>query len=249
MINRLLKASAVGMLLTPFAIAKADLMFVGLVTIGGTGLGTVNTVLTIQSQGSSSTEQGCVTRSGTSDAVGNFTYGTASNVTDCAIATNTDVLNGTSQTQTRTLAEAGVTSGSDFAVLFNASEPSGNSISLDGLVVSFYNATNGALLFSAPSQLSSYLFPQTFTGTGNTGEEFTLTSSEAATLQGFINTLGTSGIRVGLGAAASQATGGNETFFIFNSGTATVVPEPSTVVLTASGMLGLVGYVRRRRRS
>jgi hypothetical protein len=255
MMNRLLKASALGLLVTPFALARADLVLVGPVTIGGTGLGTVNTVLTIQSQGSATTEQGCVTRSGSSDVTGNFTYTSASNstATGCVAGTNTNVLTGTSQTQTRTLAEAGITSGSNFAVLFNGSEPGGsaNSISLDGMVVSFYNAATGALLFSAPTDLSSYSFLTTQSGTGNTGFEFTLNSTEAAQLQSQIASLTTSGIRVGLGAAAGAtlaATGGNETFFIFNSGAATVVPEPSTVVLTASGMLGLVGFVRRRRR-
>ena len=250
MMNRLLKASALGLLVTPFTVARADLVMVGEVTIGGTGLGTVNTVLTIQSQANATTEQGCVVRSGSTDAIGNFTYATSG--TGCVIGTNGDVLTGTSQTQTRTLAEAGITSASNFAILFNASEPSGNSISLDGMIANFYDAS-GNLIFSASSDKSQYNFDQTFTGTGNTGQEFTLDATQAAALQTAINNAGGVGnVRVGLGAAAGNpfaATGGNETFFVFNSGRATVVPEPSTVVLTASGMIGLVGFMRRRRRS
>ena len=247
MMKHLLKVSALGLLAAPFAVARADLVFVGIVTVGGTGLGTVNTVLTIQN---SPTEQGCVGYTSTGDVIGNFT---TSNQSGCPAGTNTDVKTGASQTQTRSLSDAGITSGSNFAILFNAVEPSGNSISLDGLVANFYNGTTGALLFSAVYTGTNPLtFPTTQTGTGNTGSEFTLNAAEAAQLQGFINTLGLANVRVGLGASAGvpeTSAGGNETFFIFNSGTATVVPEPSTVVLTASGMLGLVGFVRRRRRT
>lgn len=247
MINRLLKVSALGMLAMPFAAARADLVFGGIVTVGGTGLGTVNTVLTIQDN---PTEQGCVGYTSGGDVTGNFT---TSNQSGCTAGTNTDVKTGSSQTQTRSLTDAGITSGSNFAILFNAAEPSGNSISLDGLVASFYNATTGALLFSAVYTGTNPLnFPTTQTGTGNTGALFTLNSTEAAQLQSFITSLGAANVRVGLGASAgnpNSAEGGNETFFIFNSGAATVVPEPSTVVLTASGLLGMVGVIRRRRRN
>lgn len=247
MMKHLLKVSALGLVVMPFAVARADLVFGGIVTVGGTGLGTVNTVLTIQNN---PTEAGCVGFTSGGDVTGTFT---SSSQSGCTSGTDTDIKTGASQTQTRTLADASVTSGSNFSILFNAVEPSGNSISLDGLVATFYNATTGAVLFSAVYTGTNPLnFPSTQTGTGNTGAEFHLNSTEAAELQGFINTLGTGGIRVGLGASAGNpnpAEGGNETFFIFNSGAATVVPEPSTVVLTASGMLGLVGFVRRRRRT
>ena len=247
MMKQLMRLSALGLLAVPFAAARADLVFGGLVTVGGTGLGTVNTVLTIQD---SPTEQGCVGFSAGGDVIGNFT---TFNQSGCPAATNTDVKTGASQTQTRSLLDAGVSAGSNFAILFNAAEPSGNSISLDGLVATFYNGTTGAVLFTAVYTGTNPLtFPTTQTGTGNTGAEFTLNAAEAAQLQGFITTLGLANVRVGLGASAGSpetAAGGNETFFIFNSGAATVVPEPSTMVLTAGGMLGLVGFVRRRRRN
>jgi hypothetical protein len=60
---------------------------------------------------------------------------------------------------------------------------------------------------------------------------------------------------VGLGAAAGvpfPATGGLETFFVFNAVqgvTFSVVPEPSTTILVASGFVGLAAVARRRRRS
>jgi hypothetical protein len=203
----------------------------------------VNTVLTIQSQGSSSTEAGCVGLSGTTDVIGLF------QATGCTAATNTDVLTGASQTQTRTLAEAGVTSASNFAILLNASEPGGNGMTVTTVVANFYNATTGALLYTA-TFTGPVSFPTTQTGTGNTGLEFTLNATQAAALQTIINANGGVGnIRVGIATQLADVTGGNETFFVFNSGVASVVPEPSTVVLTASGLFGLAGFVRRRRRA
>ena len=81
------------------------------------------------------------------------------------------------------------------------------------------------------------------------GYLFALNATEAATLQTFIGSLGAANIRVGIAASASDATGGNETFFIFNSGAVSATPEPSTVALMATGLFGLAGVARRRRRS
>jgi hypothetical protein len=223
--------------------ARADLVLVGTVTIGGTGLGTVNTVLTLTSQGNNTTEQGCVGRGAAADFIGSTASGA------CVAGPTTDVQTGASQTQTRTLAEAGITSGANFAILFNAVEPGGNSITMNSLSATFYSLT-GTILHTANYVGAPHDFLTTQTGTGNTGEMFVLNAAEAATLQGLIAGLGAANIRVGLSTKEGDplpAQGGPETFFIFNNGAATVTPEPSTVVLMATGLVGLVGFVRRRR--
>jgi hypothetical protein len=244
MTKNLLSLSAVALLAAPISVARADLVFISPVTIGGTGLGAVNTVLTIQSQGNNTTEQGCVGLSGGADVIGNFSN------SGCTAAANTDVKTGASQTQTRTLLEAGVTTGSNFAILFNPSEPGGDGISLDGLVATFYSNTGTILMTAVYTGTNPLNFPTTDTGTGNTGFEFTLNATEAAALQALITANGVGNIHVGLAGSAGNplaATGGNETFFVFNSGLASTVPEPSTTVLMATGLLGLAGFVRRRR--
>ena len=236
--------AAAGLVATPCVAARADLILVSpdIVTLGGTGLGAVNTVLTFQASGSATTEAGCVSFNGTTDVTGSSVSGGV-----CS-GSSDDVKTGASQTQTRTLAEAGITSGSNFTVFFNAAEPSGNSITLNTLVASFYGA-DGTLLHSA-SFSGPHTFDPTATGTGNTGYLFALNSSEAATLQTFINNMGTQNIRVGIAASAADAAGGNETFFVFNSeGPSSAVPEPSTVALMATGLFGIAGVARRRRRS
>ena len=220
--------------------AKADLVLVGPVTVGGTGLGTVNTVLTLTSQGASTNEQGCVGR----NAGGDFIGSTA--VAACVAGPTTDVQTGASQTQTRTLAEAGITTGANFAILLNAVEPSGNSITLNSLSANFYSST-GTLLYTATYTAAPHTFATTQTGTGNTGYEFNLDATQAGIVQGLIAANTAAGVRVGLSTSESDATGGPDTFFIFNSGAAVVTPEPSTSVLMATGLIGLVGFVRRRR--
>jgi hypothetical protein len=244
MTKNLMRLSAVALLIAPLGVARADLVFIGPATIGGTGLGAVNTVLTIQSQANGTTEQGCVGFNGVTDVIGNFSNA------DCAAAVDGDIKTGASQTQTRTLSEAGITSGSNFAILFNPSEPGGDGISLDGLVANFYSSAGNLLMTAVYTGTNPLNFPTTETGTGNTGFEFALNGTEAAQLQTLINANGLSNIHVGLAGSAGNplaATGGLETFFIFNSGLATITPEPSTTVLTATGLFALAGFIRRRR--
>jgi len=239
------KLSAVAMIAAPFASAKADLVLFNPagVQIGGTGLGNVSTILTIERAGGSSTEAGAVCRSGSTDVLGATVN--AAGVCQTINGGDNQAIN-----QTRALSDAGGSGGSltaaNFGIVFNAIEPAGGSISLDKLTATFYSAT-GTFLFQA-STTQSYFFPSTNTGNGNSGFLFVLTPAQqtAATLAGAFSSQTN---RIGLYASASQADAGHETFFLANTGAATVTPEPSSVALTATGLVGLVGMVRRRRRS
>jgi hypothetical protein len=214
--------------------ARADLTPLDPVDFSGTGLGAVNTILTIQSPGSTSTETGSVAWNGSADVLSG------------------DAKTGASQTLTRTLGDLGVLSADSLRVVFNASEPGNgdNGITLNSLTFSAYAPTTGSLIFSA-SLLAPIDYADTFTGAGNSGFVFGLTSGEAAAFAAAVTASGLSfdSIRAGLSASASNATGGNETFFIADAGgPIAAVPEPQTYALLMAGLAG-IGFVARRRRS
>jgi len=216
---------ALGMSLTGTG-ANAALILVAPENFGGSGLGSVNTILTINSPNNSTVESGSVSFNGTTDVI-----------------TGSTALTGASQTQTRTIGSLGLTDASMLRVVFNAVEPgNAGSITLTNLVLSIFSST-GATLFTSGA-FSPISFTDTFTGTGNSGFVFRLDAADtlAAQAAGF----GSTSNRIGLTAAASSATGGNETFFVAAAGSRVVtVPEPATMGLFSAALLGLWG-VRRK---
>jgi hypothetical protein len=87
--------------------ANASLMFVSPTDLTGTGLGAVNTVLTIQSPGSTTVATGCVGYIGSGDTF-------ASNV--CGFA-DSNVKQGTSQSKTVLISDTGASSAEDLRIV------------------------------------------------------------------------------------------------------------------------------------
>ncbi len=245
--NRLALALVMGVwaLMAPGA-AFGALMLQSFNPFSGTGLGSVNTVLTLQSPGNSTTETGCVAFTGTTDV---FT---------CAGFPNAQVMTGANQTRTLTLAQIGAATASDIRIVFNAAQPGGGPITLTGLVLTFYNASGGVAFQSSGlkdvggNPVTSIVFPNTETGVGNSGFVFRLDAAQAAAAQAALGTT----VRVGLAASATNASGGLETFFFANAnliggggGGGAAVPEPSTWVILGTGLaLAAIRPLRRRVR-
>ena len=233
LVNRICAALVVGITLGIADTASATAILLGPNPEGGTGLGTVETVLTLSSPGSSSSETGCVRPTG------------SGSTTDGCGFLDANVMTGAGQIGTPTLGTIGATSASDLRIVFNASEPAADNITLNNLVLTIYDSTGTQVLFtSGPS--GPFVFPTTFSGTGNSGFLFGLDATQAAQAQAAAFGTGFANNRIGLGASLSNATGGLETFSVAAATQTVPVPDGgSAAILFGMGLLALAG-VRRR---
>jgi hypothetical protein len=208
--------------------AFAGLTLVAPLDLNGTGLGAVNTVLTIHANQNASLEAGSVG---------------VDPVTNLQVISG-DALTGSSQTSLHTLGELGISSASDLRVVFNATEP-GNAldITLTDLVLTIYDTT-GAALFQSGSFADTFL-ANTQSGVGASGFTFGLDAADVAAAAS-IFTGSFANYRVGLSAEATGFGGGPETFFVASAQVLTPIPEPGTTALLLAG-LGVLGFVAKRR--
>lgn len=182
--------------------ADASLIFSEPMETSGTGLGAVNTVLTVQNSPPETTESGCVAFDGGGDVVG-------------PAACPAGIAGGDEQTQTmtRSLAELGLTSAFDLRLVFNYHEPQSDEveddIDLDALVLTIYDADGGVCFTSGA--FTPVTFGEPFTGTGQSGFVFRLDAQQAGAAQ---PCFADPSRRIGLAAALSRASSGLETFFI-----------------------------------
>ena len=227
--RRLIKLSALaGAVALCFgsSIVKAHLVDLGEVPLSGQGFGNIVSILEVHSVGNDptpDTEAGDVSPAGVDTLSALLGGGTPDDASSVAV-----------KTKTVTFGEIGVTKASDFQLIFNATEPSGNSISLDALRLSVYDSTGAAL--KSFDLLSPIPYSNTFTGQGKAGFGIGLSSDELADFQSVI----ASNNRIGLQASLTGFAGGPEDFSV------RAVPEPGSVAMIIAGILGVAGVVRRR---
>lgn len=218
----------------------------------GTGIGAVNTVLTVQNNDS---ENGCVSYG----AGGVQTTGSTFNGTKCT-GSAADVKKGASQTPSSfPLSTIGITTTggiSQFGLVYNINQTNSTLLlDLNSLAAIFFNPITGAVLLNA-----TYVGPQLqssgIQGTGGSGFFFVLDSTEQAELLTNIHTAGLDsnvgsillGGQLSAGTTAHPSTDGPENIFAFNTGTNTPVgvPDPASIFTLGSALIAAGGYARRR---
>jgi len=233
--KKLISAAVAGVLFSAASASHASLVLVQPEDFNGTGLGAVNTILTIQGKNNAATESGMVAYDGTADVI-----------------TGDDVKKGASQTQTRTIGSLGITSADSLRIVFNATEPD-NMINLTGLTLSFYDSTGMSLYSASLDKAYNNLSP--LSGIGNSGFVFALDAAQAAQAQSAVFNLSNFGdTRIGLSATATGFAGGNETFFATHSAAtgpglppAGNVPEPGSLMLIGLGLAA--GALSRKKKA
>jgi hypothetical protein len=274
--NLALKFSAVALLAVPLGTARADLVLSTLTLQQGQGFGSTTTILTV-SAGNAGQEQGCFAFGGTAGAYSNGDNNLAGTTVNqgnlCTENGANDLDNplGPPKNQIVTLGSLGITNASQVGLVLNLNQVSNTGMTINDMNLSFYTA-GGDVIFNATlpdnwctiASLCSgtNTFLASIPGQGGNGYVFVLNAAQQAGLAAAITASNTSfaNILVGSGAnfgcTATQgadckvATTGAESIQLAQiTGGQSVVPEPSTVVLMATGLLGMVGVVRRRRQS
>lgn len=242
-------AYALGGLLAAAGTASADLVYLGTTNQTGSGVGGQQTLLSFSATGAQNTSaSAAIVWNGTGD--------------DILTGPGTQVQTGDNN-KTRALGAAGITQGSEFALVWNMNEPGQNGqVGLQNLSVAFY-ANDGTLLHVA--NLSAATCPNvtcTFTqvgnGIGTQGHVFGLDTTQAGIVDLFADF---ANVRVGLGSALSLVgllddESGFETFNIAKldadggggGGGGGSVPEPSMLLLLGVALFGMAAFARKQPR-
>jgi hypothetical protein len=245
---------AVGVLLGGAAPASASLIYNESILLSAQGFGSAPRDLTVQRTGNTtSPESGCVS------PTGGFTVGASAcmgvdaamipgvpNAPNGVINIGGDEPSPTTDNQkygAPFASDRGITTARDIGVLFNATEPGGDAITVSDLTLKFY--LGGSLIGSIDGQQT---FNSTNPGNGVAGFVFTVDPAQTPYVNGL---LARGNIQFALESTLTNSSGGPESFRIFSlgqgvGGGGSTVPEPVSLVLFGIGALA-VG--RRSRRA
>ena len=225
--------------------AFAELVYNSSISVSGTGLGAVTTLVTgHQSPTPPGTEDGCIIAGATvtttvDQCAPSFNYdGTLDNQTGTGGVQNISSLGGTGK-------------GGDLVLVWNISETGQDvSANLQDLYLEIASSNGTTFYAYLDPTIAGTAYKQgTGTGLGGSGFVFTLDSAEAAAATLFTNTncgAGKTCVVAG-GFSAFNTDDGNETLFVTSIGNPGVVPEPASIFLFGTIALVTGSAIRRRR--
>jgi len=224
------------------ASANASLFLNGEILIEAQGFGNAHRLLTIQGSGNDTFESGAIgisggvisSGSGINDALV-FNGNGVTNAGGNEVSPLTDDL----KFGIPTLGELNWTSGTDVNLLFNATEPGGNGLTVTDVTLKFYNGDNVIAAIDG-----SFSLADTNTGNGSAGFLVSVDAPQQTFLNASVFSLtGASGFRIALESTITGSSGGPESF----SAIAAPIPEPEIYAMMGVG-LGLMGWIGRRKK-
>ena len=248
--STILKVAVTAAIVTGASPAFANLIYADGVQVTGTGLGAVQTVVTVQDNNlkggtDNGTESGCVTYSGT---LSNPTYACAMGLqgkdnTAGSAGNNTYLLNSIT----------GLTDAGQLGLVVNVSEGApANDATLTDLYLSLYNITLGTTKYFA--YMGPDLILKDTDGVGVSGKHtFILNDAQALAAKAFCPVLSDCVVAGGIQFAFGTTEATPETVYIgaFEGGGDTgggEVPEPASIALFGAGLLALRGMRRQPKK-
>ena len=231
--------------------ASAGLVYNAALKAPAQGFGNAPRDLTLQATGQTSFESGAVNYLGASGIgfgvpIADSAVHDGNGITNAAgTAAMPNPLADNQKYGVPTAGSLGITTASQIGVLFNATEPGGDSINVLDVTLKFYTAAG--LLLGAIDGQQNFAFSNP--GNGVAGFTFVVSGDEQSFVDGLL-AIGGAGTTFALEASIGDFAGGPESFLIYNLGVGTTppVPEPGTYALMLGG-LGAMGWVMRRRRT
>ena len=250
-----MKLSAIAMAATAVValslptVASASLVYNAALLAPAQGFGTAPRDLTLQDNGTVvPPESGCVSVG----AGGAISFGACIGDAQVFMGNGVSNQNGTTEMPNPladdakygipTTGSLGITTASQIGILFNATEPQGDSVNVIDLTLKFYTST-GTFLGAIDGQQN---FISSNPGNGVAGFTFVVDAAQQSTVNGWL-AIGGSGTTLALEASILDYSGGPETFLIYNLGAPPPIPEPETYALMLAG-LGVVAFMARRRK-
>lgn len=235
------------------SISSASLVYDSTILLGSQGFGNAPRDLTIQATGRpTGNESGCV-----GVLAGTIAIGSGACIADATIAPNGVSNTGGDEPNPQvddnkfgipTLAELAINGADDIAILFNATEPGGDAITITDLTLKFFDANSN--LLGAIDTAGAVQFLSTNPGNGVAGFVFRIDAAQQLQVANWI----TPTTRLALEASLTGASAGPESFMIVNlnapppGGDPGDVPEPMSMALLGSGMTALVLFRKKLAR-